>query len=456
VPCEIFQDGLAAPHAFATHRSLRLHPDVSGTIQTSPTLFTDDGLRVSFAGGAGGRYRHTVYFAGEGGLADCDLPAVDLTEGGTLDRLAFRFDQVGPALEIDIEIVWDGGFFSTFRQLNVASAGTHTVLLEDDITSACWIRVEFHALGPGSFCLTDIRTTGPGFELVPWLQDYFSVIGTPPLPRLPWDGIDGNDVVAGTVGLTVESVFDIGGNDVELEAGIAGVPSPCSSTSYGVSANAWFARLDAAVPLHLVLRFDFESPFETMSLPEPPEVIAHDGAFEIAFATHDRDGATVLAAWRHSMLFEVPEGASWRIDDVWTDVPSMENPEEFHVHVMVEPTGDPDPEAEFLQMSLVAHRAEAGGAATAVVESGGAVRGALAAIPNVTRGSTRFVRANGTDASALLDVFDVQGRRVSTLTMRDGASSWDGRDTGGARLASGVYLARVRGTGETARVTIVR
>ena len=448
-PCEIFQTGIPAPHSFAPSRSQRLYPDASATISQSPTLFTDDGLRVEFAAG-GGRYLHTNYFPG------CDGPGVDFTDGGTHDRIAFRFEQVGMPLELDIEIVWEGGFFSSFLHLDVATAGTHTVLLDAPITTACWMRVEVHADSPGAFCLTDIRTAAPGFELVCWVQDYLTTIGTPPLARATWEGWDGNDEVAGTVGLTVESVWDIGGNDVSLEVGIAGVASPCASWSQAFQGTAWFAGLPAAVALQMVLLFDFEAPSGPLTLPEAPEVRVYDGRFEITFPTHDRDGEWVNAAWRNSMLFEIPDGADWRIVDLWTEVPPVPHPQQFEVHLLVEPTGDPDPDDEFLQMSMASFRAVFGGPATAVVESATASAASLRAVPSVTSSGTRFVLGNAARADATLDVFDVRGRRVASLPMRDGETAWDTRDEGGAWLASGVFLARVRGTQETARVTLVR
>lgn len=65
--------------------------------------------------------------------------------------------------------------------------------------------------------------------------------------------------------------------------------------------------------------------------------------------------------------------------------------------------------------------------------------------------------------SVRLEVFDLQGRRVRTLVddhreAGQHAVAWDGRDTGGAAMASGVYLLRLRGAdfAETRQVTLVR
>jgi len=62
-----------------------------------------------------------------------------------------------------------------------------------------------------------------------------------------------------------------------------------------------------------------------------------------------------------------------------------------------------------------------------------------------------------------LDVFDVSGRRLRTLVDRELAAgtttvTWDGRDSGGQALGSGIYFARLTASGDnrTVRVPIVR
>jgi flagellar hook assembly protein FlgD len=67
------------------------------------------------------------------------------------------------------------------------------------------------------------------------------------------------------------------------------------------------------------------------------------------------------------------------------------------------------------------------------------------------------------DQSARLDVYDMQGRRVQTLssgltTAGRHRLSWDGRDARGGRAACGVYFARLGWTGgqTVARLVLVR
>ena len=67
------------------------------------------------------------------------------------------------------------------------------------------------------------------------------------------------------------------------------------------------------------------------------------------------------------------------------------------------------------------------------------------------------------DGFTELDVFDMNGRNVRTLTSGhleagEHRATWDGRDNGGRPLASGVYLFRLRGSdfAETQRVALIK
>jgi hypothetical protein len=81
--------------------------------------------------------------------------------------------------------------------------------------------------------------------------------------------------------------------------------------------------------------------------------------------------------------------------------------------------------------------------------------------PNPFNPSTTISYELLADRMVALDVFDAQGRRVRTLL--DGAAraagphsaEWDGRDDGGVRLASGVYVFRLRAGDEAVRGRVV-
>jgi len=88
--------------------------------------------------------------------------------------------------------------------------------------------------------------------------------------------------------------------------------------------------------------------------------------------------------------------------------------------------------------------------------AGAAVRpGALALVGDALRGAAHFSRSGY--APAVLDVYDVTGRRIAALAPQadsNGSSwTWDGRDASGRAVRGSVVFARARdGHGGTARV----
>ena len=86
---------------------------------------------------------------------------------------------------------------------------------------------------------------------------------------------------------------------------------------------------------------------------------------------------------------------------------------------------------------------------------------ALHAEPNPFQNSTTFRFHSDMDGEGVIDLHDVQGRRVRSLAAatRDAAVEWDGRDARGHAVASGVYFARLSVDGRTVasrQVVIVR
>jgi hypothetical protein len=87
--------------------------------------------------------------------------------------------------------------------------------------------------------------------------------------------------------------------------------------------------------------------------------------------------------------------------------------------------------------------------------------------PNPVTSGAVFSFAVPVDAVAQIEVFDLRGRRVRTVTREEvgpgrHVTAWDGRDAEGRPLASGHYLARlrVRGAGvntmQTRKITVIR
>jgi hypothetical protein len=82
----------------------------------------------------------------------------------------------------------------------------------------------------------------------------------------------------------------------------------------------------------------------------------------------------------------------------------------------------------------------------------------LACYPNPSRGTVSFSRSGGRPEA--LDVYDLGGRRVATLSASGTGSlvtwRWDGRDATGQRVAAGTYFARTRAAAATLRLTRLR
>jgi hypothetical protein len=87
----------------------------------------------------------------------------------------------------------------------------------------------------------------------------------------------------------------------------------------------------------------------------------------------------------------------------------------------------------------------------------------LAPSPNPTSGPSMIVFALPRAGAAELCIYNVAGQRVAELHRGPAAAgytsvAWDGRDTSGSRIASGVYLARLDAGGEvrTQKILVIR
>jgi hypothetical protein len=82
-------------------------------------------------------------------------------------------------------------------------------------------------------------------------------------------------------------------------------------------------------------------------------------------------------------------------------------------------------------------------------------------VPNPSRGTVTIQWGLSAAARVDLAVFDVQGRRVRQLARGDQTAgrqvaTWDGRDEHGLRVASGLYLVRLRFGSQVFRSSLLR
>jgi hypothetical protein len=93
-----------------------------------------------------------------------------------------------------------------------------------------------------------------------------------------------------------------------------------------------------------------------------------------------------------------------------------------------------------------------------------AARGVLGVSPNPFQSSTRIEFSLATPGRAVLEVYDVAGRRVTTVMDAHAPSGpntaqWNGHTAGGEPVRSGVYFLRLSVDGkavETRRITLLK
>lgn len=86
---------------------------------------------------------------------------------------------------------------------------------------------------------------------------------------------------------------------------------------------------------------------------------------------------------------------------------------------------------------------------------------ALAAEPNPSAATVTLRYAQPREGAVAIDVFDASGRRMRRILdgwqpVGESVATWDGRDSGGARVPAGIYFARFRGAGRATVLRIVR
>ncbi len=106
------------------------------------------------------------------------------------------------------------------------------------------------------------------------------------------------------------------------------------------------------------------------------------------------------------------------------------------------PTGCIPGENFVRRIAFLSRRLDA--SVVSVGESPEASVATLRSFPNPARGVVRFAAERAIDGE-FIEVFSVDGRRVARIPVAGGAAAWDGRNTAGRRVASGIYFARFAG-----------
>ncbi len=424
----------------------------------------------------------------EGGIVSLvyDIGAdTDITVGGTRDRIRLSLsvapDGGGADVgEVRLSLSDDTGAHQSVS-LPFGGPGNVDFWLSDypsvNLVNVQRVDVDLIAYRAGDYHVRDIRTVKLGTPLVyiPVGSTEVSGPGYPTEPLL-WEGIadpEGETAPGGALALKI--------SDAQVDPSI-----PCDDFCDGVPYGLF--TLPAEVPGHSEAWVRFEGGFndvfpaeQTLSFQlsfEPPADHTYgepiwnsvwvNGGFMVEMSMELFDGSgTSLGMTEHHVMGDLMNDLSPVLSDF---VPSVVSGNDLHLVLgltqvtgRVRGTGDSTSRSsEDAGTAVLALRVESTASAEVVLDVPGAaaVMPQLTARPTVMRTQTTFDLAGTADVARSLDIYDVAGRSVRSLSVPAGSTlaRWDGRTTGGIRVSPGVYIARVAGArgGAGARLVVVR
>lgn len=130
-----------------------------------------------------------------------------------------------------------------------------------------------------------------------------------------------------------------------------------------------------------------------------------------------------------------PDGVEWNLEGAWNNWPETSGWYEVAA-VGVDRTGNVDQWPGIMRFyAMPALQALSGAQALQMVT----------AVPSVSAGPVQFRLGSALPSNATLNVYDASGRRVATLETPKGAAAidWNGQNSHGVSLPSGVYFARL-------------
>ncbi len=438
------------------------------SLDVVPLEGNDDSAVISFP--AGGGQGWVVYDGGPW----------DLTDGGTDDRFQVRLAEAAPGAWMYLNMKDDLGAYMG-KSTTIQGAGTYSFSLAgwtSDVTSIVEISLRFQRLDAGLIELQDIRTanwrtipltwTAVGPTSLTWLcpgaQEEGAAAEAPGVRRgggasslaFDWSTSGDNPVtVAGPV-LEVAGISGAGCSSVTFDASDS-EPGAAFGEMGLISMNWDAPTFDNAI-------FDMfysTSPVGSyIATPQgDPVVTYYPDAFVVRHEVHlSGMDAVPNGVVQHELVVSVHPAQEAYFDYVdalpWG---GGSNETGYSLGFALSGGGLFDPGSPLLEMWTTATYSDDAGD-TGVEEVGPASDDAatLAAHPSVTRSETRFVLPSDAGKRAIVDVFDVAGRRVRRLEARSGEVAWDGAGESGARVPTGVYFGRVEGVAGAARVIVLR
>ncbi|MCA9754128.1 MAG: hypothetical protein KC591_18150 [Gemmatimonadetes bacterium] len=373
---------------------------------------------------------------------------IDLTQGDFWDRVRMSVQLgEGNASVTMILFLWGEDFAWEAVQKNNVSSGTTTFFLNEfssiDVTKVRAIQVSTKiATGSRYVELDDIRLARSPW-IAAWELAYFGPLQA--VWNLAYGGPDSEpsrrmalELVGG--GLPME--------EMRFERRADEAP--------GV--GMWWNGA-STMPQFTTWKYEvsFEELTEAVRLVGEPRVTLAPGG---AMVEYDLEylGRAVDTS-REWITFDIPEEQLMTIAELTAEPLGGDPDRGLLLTLTVDATREGSSDAPLIMIGLDGERSESSGSTPVPEPQSTRITSALEAVPSVARLGTTFRAARAPSVATSLDVFDVNGRRVRTLSWTADAPElfWDGRDAAGRSVAPGVYWARSAASNDAvAKVVVVR
>ena len=285
----------------------------------------------------------------------------------------------------------------------------------------------------------------------------FEAIAFPPLPSPPlrFNILDLVSAPLYQVDMTVQSVS--AGGPVDMSAALAEIPM--GGGDGGRTTFEWNPLGPPFADAQYTIAFDFSALGSLTPQVGVPTTIQDDPAsFSLSFPVLLLDGASVAADCEVHLAFDVDaaQGAELALGGIARA--AQRGSTGFDVTFDYYGTGGvetTEPLFHTTWTSDVRYTSVTGAPGPAA----GAMNGlSLRALPSVTTGGTILQANRPIHGGARATVHDVSGRTVRTLSARPNERGilWDGRTTGGASAAAGVYFVRLQDRDGSAVTRVIR
>jgi len=461
------QTGLLPGHCISLARVERMY--INGSLSGADlALVNVDNQVTTVWGNGGGRLEF-----------DYDPTLVDLSYGGVLNSFRVDMPIAVAAGQLEVFVRDDTGIEESTTQ-SITGSGVYFFPFSDystaDLTHVEFIRLSLVVPDFGDYHIADFRA----WELPASAAGADVTDGTivgPPYPTgalhitMSSMNATGATVQTEIVALSLQSVTNAGDPPAtELMASDSGGGIGMPGEQVGIVVVDTYSPKQAATHYRsIVLRVEVQAAGDLMptiardpSLMLPPDQIMGMG-FSVMFRSYSMDGSGMVPyRTDHWLVFDVPEGSGLSFSHI--ALPPVEpGVVSFDVFFDVDnPPGKTEETAQQASATLATIQLNTSSydyaSATGVGHWTGDPALRVWAQPNVMGESTQLRLSRAMDRSVQLQLFDLAGRAVRTVTVPAGRDfvTWDGRDDRGESVASGMYLLRASGSVGSEAAKIVK